>query len=183
MTSFLTGSRWLYGSPLSWTFQFNYFSLFLYDTQFCFLPLLLTLPIISWIFLIFLIMPCWLFYVKIPLHSKISKHFHLSFLSYRTLLHFNTEQYLDILQKHIPKNVFIWWTTYWFVTATIGSKFGPFLYLTFFFSFILTYKYTYQHFCIARKSSCPRPFISVCLPSLWIISHHILLKHEGRENL
>lgn len=183
MTSFLTGSRWLYGSPLSWTSQFNYFSLFLYDAQFCFLPLLLTLPIISWIFLIFLIMPCWLFYVKIPLHSKISKHFHLSFLSYRTLLHFNTEQYLDVLQKHIPKkclhlmnNILVCHRHHWF-------KIWPFLYLPFFFSFILTYKYTYQHFCIARKSSCPRPYISVCLPSLWIISHHILLKHEGRENL
>lgn len=126
---------------------------------------LLTLPIVSWIFFIFLIMPCWLFYVKILLHCEISKYFHLSFLSYRNLLDLNTEQYLHILQKHIPKNVFIWWTTYWFVTATIHSKFGPFLYLTFFFSFILTYKYTYQHFHIPRKS-CPRPYISVCLPSL-----------------
>lgn len=100
----LACTRWLNGSPLYCTFPLSPCSIT--EIRFCFvffLPFpmhlpksILNLPYFSYYAILAV-------YINISLHSKRSKHLHLSFLSHIISLYFNTDWYLHALWIYIQK--------------------------------------------------------------------------------
>lgn len=93
-------------------------------------------------------------YVNISLHSKRANHLHLSFLSYTTVLHFNTEWYLHVLQRYKKQSPSSERYTGLQLAQSIQT-FVPLLYISLFFSLVcfmtVSNNISYYHFKTGRK--------------------------------